>query len=128
MCIFSYFIFSFVATTKKAMTKEEILHKITSTPKYYAGIFEQSYASNTVKAIKAGTCKPETETKFFEALGYTIDAPAQYKMKPEKWFDEVKYYAKSIGYCTSGDFEDYADYYNDGYTPEDAIKSDLSHN
>lgn len=110
------------------MTKEEVLTKITTTPKYYAGIFEQSYASNTVKAIKAGTCKPDTEAKFFEALGYTIEQPAQYKMKPEKWFDEVKEIAKGMNYCTSGHFEDYEHFYTDGYTPEETVREDLSAN
>lgn len=61
------------------MTKEEVIQEITSKPKYYAGICEQAYASNVIRAIKAGTCKPETEKVFFTMFGYEINTPALFK-------------------------------------------------
>jgi hypothetical protein len=60
------------------MSKEEVIAEITAEPKYYAGKCEQSYASNTVRSIKAGTCKPDTEKAFFKLFGYTIISPVQY--------------------------------------------------
>ena len=44
---------------------------------------------------------------------------------PDEWFDLCNEYAKSIGYCTSGNFDDYLDQYDDGDTPYDTIREDL---
>lgn len=47
---------------------------------------------------------------------------------PDEWFDLCNKYAKSIGYCTSGNFDDYLDQYDDGETPYDTIREDLMAN
>ena len=56
------------------LTIEQVIARITSTPKYYAGICEQSYASNMIKALRLGTCKPETERAFLKLFGFERQA------------------------------------------------------
>ena len=103
------------------MNKEELLNIITSQPKYYAGIYEQSHASQIVRSIRAGICKQSTEEAFFGAFGFMVDKPQTWKMKPQKWFDDFKSFASVHGYSHSGLYRDYEEYYDAGLTPEDAV-------
>lgn len=44
-----------------------------------------------------------------------------------QWFEIASKYAESLNYAVSDNPEDYRGYYEDGYTPEEAIREDLSY-
>lgn len=45
----------------------------------------------------------------------------------DEWWSAANEYAITLNYCTSGNFEDYKDYFDDGYTPDEAIREDISY-
>lgn len=64
------------------MTALEAVNEIVKNEKYYTRTkppTPQSTAYRIVVAIKAGTCKPETEREFLKKFGYVVDQPTQFK-------------------------------------------------
>lgn len=66
---------------KTELTAIEILQMIIKDEKYYTKCnpqYKASTAFRIVAAIKAGTCKPETEKRFFAAFGYQQSSMVKY--------------------------------------------------
>jgi hypothetical protein len=66
----------------KNMTAIEAVKEITRQEKYYTHVkppIPQSTAYRIVVAIKAGTCKPETEREFLSKFGYKVKSEVEYE-------------------------------------------------
>ncbi len=66
---------------KNTFTAREIVDTIIKDDKYYNNCkpqYKPSTAFRIVAAIKAGTCKPDTERKFLLAFGYHVQSEVQY--------------------------------------------------
>lgn len=64
------------------MTAIEAVKEIIKVDKYYNYItppMQQSTAYRIVVAIKAGTCKPETEREFLSKFGYKVKSEVDYE-------------------------------------------------
>lgn len=44
-----------------------------------------------------------------------------------QWYIIAAKYALSLDYCLSDDPKDYESYYDDGYSPEEAVKEEISY-
>lgn len=44
----------------------------------------------------------------------------------QEWFKRANEYADTLNYATSGNFEDYRGFYENDYSPEEAIREDIS--
>lgn len=68
------------------MTAIQVVETITKVHKYYnypKPPIKEGTASRIVRAIKNGSCKPETQKKFFARFGYYVATEADYQ------FDEL---------------------------------------
>lgn len=66
------------------MTASEVIQEITSEPKYYIGVHEQSTASRIVKRYKEGRITLNKLNEFIEAYGYVWRNGEWIKIKVEK--------------------------------------------
>jgi hypothetical protein len=76
-------IVDYCSTPTSQFSKTEAIREIQQRIKPYIGVMPQSTFSNTIKGILNGTCKSETEERFFNTFGY--------KKQEVKWnYEEVK--------------------------------------
>ena len=65
------------------MNSEQVIAEITSEPKYYIGVHEQSTASRIVKRYKEGRITLNKLNEFIEAYGYVWREGEWIKIKVE---------------------------------------------
>jgi len=64
------------------MTKQQAIQEIEKYVKPYLSIdMHQATFSQTMRAIKAGTCKPKTEIAFFSRFSIYISKEAEYSFE-----------------------------------------------
>lgn len=66
------------------MTKEECFKEITSTHKWYIGVYSQGYASQLVQRFNSGLLKQSTIEAFLNKFGYVKAQEATYKKSDGK--------------------------------------------
>lgn len=63
------------------MTKEEMINKVTSRPKWYLGLMKQQTASAMIKRFKNGSLSEKNFNSLVKMIGYQQVSPAQFEEK-----------------------------------------------